>query len=82
MYDQRGKGYDYHHDLIKLMTRIAKQNDLSLSKMPPCETTILQHVKRAAWQARVWKASHAGFPDFGTPLDFDCIQEQVISSIL
>ena len=31
-------------------------------------------------QARIWKAAHVGFPDFGTPLDFGWIQEQGILS--
>ena len=53
LYDQRGKEYNYHHDLNKLRTRMAKQKDLSLSKIPPCEVSFLQHVKRAARQARV-----------------------------
>ena len=65
-----------HHDLKKLRTRIAKHKDLSLIKIPPCEASFLQHVKRAAWQARVWKAAHVGFPDLETPLDFGWIQEQ------
>ena len=47
-YDQRGKEYNYHHDLNKLRTRMAKQRDLSLSKIPPCEVSFLQHVNRAA----------------------------------
>ena len=65
-----------YHDLNKSRTRNAKQKALSLFKIPPCEASFLQHVKRAAWQARVWKASHVGFSDLGTPLDFGWIQEQ------
>ena len=33
LYDQRGKEYNYHHDLDKFRTRIAKQKYLSLSKI-------------------------------------------------
>ena len=29
-YDQRGKEYNYHHDLNKLRTRMAKQKDFSV----------------------------------------------------
>ena len=47
LYDQRGKEYNYHNDLNKLRTRMAKQKDLSLSKILPCEASFLQHVKRA-----------------------------------
>ena len=65
-----------YHDLYKSRTRIAKQKDLSLFKIPPCEASFLQNVKRAAWQARVWKGSHVGFPDLGPPLDFGWIQKQ------
>ena len=70
LYDQPGTEYNYHHDLNNVRTRIAKQKDLSLSKIPPCEASFLQHVKRVAWQARVWKAAHVVFHDLGTPLDF------------
>ena len=48
LYDQRGKEYNYHHDLNKLRIRMAKQKDLSLAKIRPCEVIFLQHVKRAA----------------------------------
>ena len=50
-------------------------------KIPPCEASCFQHVKRAAWKARVWKGAHVGFPDLATrstPLDFCWIQEQVM----
>ena len=70
LYDQQGKEYKYHHDLNKFRTRIAKQKDIYLSKIPPCEASFLQHVKRAAWQDRVLKAAHVGFPDLVSPLDF------------
>ena len=45
LYDQQGKVYNYHHDLNKCRTRIAKQKYISLSKIPPCEASFLQHVK-------------------------------------
>ena len=82
LYDQQGKVYNYHHDLNKCMTRIAKQKDISLSKIPPCEASFLQHVKLAAWQDRVWKAAHVGFPDLATPFDFGWIQEQGMLSLV
>ena len=45
-----------YHDL-----NIAKQKDLSLFKIPHCEASFLQHVKRAAWQAGNGKDPMLGF---------------------
>ena len=47
LYDQQGKEYNYHHDLNKLRTRIAKQKDISLSEILPCKASFPQHVKLA-----------------------------------
>ena len=52
------------------------KKNISLSKIHPCEASFLQHVKLAAWQDRVLKAAHVGFPDLAKPLDFGWIQEQ------
>ena len=80
MYDQQGKEYNYHHYLNKFRTRIAKQKDISLSKIPHCEASFLNHVKLAAWQDRVWKAAPVGFPDLVTR--FGWIQEQGMLSLV
>ena len=41
-----------------------------LAKLPPCEESLKQHVRRAAWQTRIWISSHIAKPDLGSPLEY------------
>ena len=41
-------------NLNDLRVRLARRNNQSLARLPPCEDSFLQHVKRASWQAKVW----------------------------
>ena len=67
LYDQKWIFKIYHQDL----NIVAKTHDTSLLKLPQCEASFIEHVKRAVWQARAWEQhAHMGYPDLGLPLDF------------
>ena len=55
--------------LNKLRVTLAAKKIRSLAKFPPCEASFHQHVKRAAWQARVWMNAAIAEPDNRSPLD-------------
>jgi hypothetical protein len=40
-----------------LRVKIAKQKDVSLAKLPPCEASFVQHVLRASLQTYIWMKS-------------------------
>ena len=40
--------------LNDLRVRLAKRNEQSLSRLPPCEDSFLQHIRRASWQTKIW----------------------------
>ena len=41
-------------NLNDLRVRLAKRNEQSLSRLPPCEDSLRQHVRRASWQTKIW----------------------------
>ena len=69
LYDPKKVHVDSHQDLNALRVKFSTSREKSLLKLPPSEPAFIQHVKRAAWQARVWMNSHLAQPDVGSPLD-------------
>lgn len=55
--------------LDELRVKLASQKNISLAKLPPCERSFKEHVKRAAWQTKLWTRSHIPKPDIGSPLE-------------
>jgi hypothetical protein len=46
LYDQKGKMKSAHDNLNRLRVKIAKQKDVSLAKLPPCEALFVQRTGR------------------------------------
>ena len=62
LYDQKGKMKSAHDNLNRLRVKIAKQKDVSLAKLPPCEASFVQHVLRASLQTYIWIKSDTAQP--------------------
>jgi hypothetical protein len=45
LYDQKGKMISAHDNLNRLRVKIAKQKDVSLAKLPPCEASLFQKMR-------------------------------------
>ena len=73
LYDQKQK--IRVDGLNKLRVKMANQSKMSLIKLPPCEASFREHVKRAIWQTKVWTSSHVTHPSIGTPTDHGWRQE-------
>ena len=59
LYDPKGKEISAHISMDILRAKFAaKRRDSSLAKLPPCEDSIRQHMRRASWQVRIWISSH------------------------
>ena len=68
LYDPKGKEISAHISMDILRAKFAAKRDSSLAKLPPCEDSIKQHIRRASWQVRIWISSHIPKPDLGSPL--------------
>jgi hypothetical protein len=62
LYDQKRKMKSAHDNLNRLRVKIAKQKDVSLAKLPPCEASFVQHVLRASLQTYTWMKSDTAQP--------------------
>jgi hypothetical protein len=69
LYDQKGKIKSAHDNLNRLRVKIAKQKDVSLAKLPPCEVSFVQHVLRASLQTYIWMKSDTAQPPEKSALD-------------
>ena len=67
LYDTKSKLKETHKDLNLMRTKLASKKDVSLAKLPPCEDSFAEHVKRASWQTRLWVNSHLSSPELGDP---------------
>ena len=67
LYDPKEKSANSSTDLNQLRVKLASRRNASLIKLPPCEASFLQHVKRASWQTKIWMASHIAMQDIGSP---------------
>ena len=47
----------------------AKQGGISSAQLPPCKDALMQHTKRANYQAAIWRRSLQRFPDVPDPTD-------------
>ena len=70
LYDPKGKEKEAHSNMNVLHAKLAAKRECVLAKLPPCEKSLKQHVKRAAWQTRIWISSHIAKPDLGSPLEY------------
>ena len=68
LYDPKGKEKVAHSNMNVLHAKLAAKRECVLAKMPPCEKSLKQHVRRAAWQTRIWISSHIAKPDHLTRL--------------
>ena len=69
LYDPKGKEKEAHSNMNVLRAKLAAKRECVLAKLPPCEESLKQHVRRAAWQTRIWISSHMAKPDLGSPLE-------------
>jgi hypothetical protein len=53
----KGNMKSAHDNLNRLRVKIAKQKDVSLAKLPPCEASFVQHVLRASLQTYILSSS-------------------------
>ena len=59
LYDPKGKEISAHISMDILRAKFAaKRRDSSLAKLPPCEDSIKQHMRRASWQVRILHVVH------------------------
>ena len=70
LYDPKGKEKEAHSNMNVLRAKLAAKRECVLAKLPPCEESLKQHVRRAAWQTRIWISSHIAKPDLGSPLEY------------
>ena len=54
LYDLKGKEKEAHSNMNVLRAKLAAKRECVLAKLPPCKESLKQHVKRAAWQTRIW----------------------------
>ena len=66
LYDQSQNDQNATANLNLLRVKLAKK-DKPLAKLPPCEASFEEHVKRASWQTKIWMSSHMAQQDVGSP---------------
>ena len=54
LYDSKRQFVKYHGSLNKLRTAMSAKKEISLAKLPPCEDAFKFHMKRAAYQCKIW----------------------------
>ena len=47
----------------------AKKGDVSSGQLPPCKDALLQHTKRANYQAAIWRRSLQNTLDLREPIE-------------
>ena len=70
MHDPKGKENEAHSNMNVLRAKLAAKRECVLAKLPPCEESLKQHVRRAAWQTWIWISYHIAKPDLGSPLEY------------
>ena len=76
LYDSKKKYGKYHQDLNCFRTHLAIQKNIAIAKLPPCESSFEQHVKRANYQCRIWLNAHVACPNVGSPVDEGWVIEE------
>jgi hypothetical protein len=59
-----------HSDLKKLRFKLSTSKDCSLVRLPPCESSFLQHVLRSILQTKIWMTADQAKPVIGSPLSY------------
>lgn len=67
-YDHKDKFKGTHTSLNKLCVRLAATRSVPIAKLPPCEDSSLQHVKRATWQTKIQTSAHLSKPEVPSPV--------------
>ena len=67
LYDPKAKRKDAIQNLNNLRVKLASKKNASLIKLPPCEASFTQHVRRASWQTKIWMTSHIAMQDTRSP---------------
>ena len=67
MYDPQDKHRLAHNNLNQLREKIASVKNVLVHKLPPSEPAFLEHVKRAAFQCRIWMLAGEPKPDIHYP---------------
>ena len=70
LFDRKGKFKSCHHDLNLLWVKLETSKGASISRIPPSEPSLKQHVFRSSIQATIWMASHLAKPLVRSPLDY------------
>ncbi len=70
-----------HDNLNRLRVKIAKQKDVSLAKLPPCEASFVQDVLRASLQTYIWMKSDTAQPPEKSALDFGWEDQNGLSPV-
>ena len=47
--------------------RVMPTKNVDISSFPPCRRSLVQHIKRANYQAHIWKQAHVANPDIPDP---------------
>ena len=81
LYDQKGKMKSARDNLNKLRVKIAKQKDVSLAKLPPCEASFVQDVLRASLQTYICMKSETAQPPEKSALDFGWEDQNGLSPV-
>ena len=67
LYDPKKKMKGSHNSLNELRFHLAAKRSVSIAKLPPCEASFKQHVRRASWQTKTWTTAHIPKPDNSEP---------------
>lgn len=67
LYDPKKKFMGSHKSLNELRFRLAAKRTMSIAKLPPCEASFKQHVRRASWQTKTWTTAHIPKPETRQP---------------
>ena len=69
LYDPKQYHTSKHSSLNKLRTAMSTTKDISLAKLPPFEDAFKFHVKRAAYQCKIWMNANKRNPVDESPLE-------------
>jgi hypothetical protein len=70
LHDQKGKSKNCHGDLNKFRFQLSTSKDCSLVRLPPCESSFLQHVLRSILQTKIWMTADQAKSVIGSPLSY------------
>ena len=74
LYDSAGKYKSSHHCLNDMRVKMCKSKDTSLARLPPCEDSFKQHVKRSVFQTNIWVHAHDAVYASGKPEEYEWVR--------